>query len=72
MDEGQRRRPARAVHASPWPNQPCPHQGCGQPIRDLLAEMVPDADRAKPEFKAVVGQQPGGAITCPFCQGAVE
>jgi hypothetical protein len=34
--------------------------------------MVPDEDQAKPEFKAVVGQQPGGAITCPFCQGAVE
>jgi hypothetical protein len=34
--------------------------------------MVPSADQAKPEFKAVVGQTPGGAITCPYCQGAVE
>jgi len=34
--------------------------------------MVPDADRARAEFRAVVGHQPGGAITCPFCQGAVE
>ncbi len=34
--------------------------------------MVPNEDQAKPEFKAVVGQKPGGAITCPYCQGAVE
>jgi hypothetical protein len=34
--------------------------------------MVPDEDQAKPEFKAVAGQQPGGAITCPYCQRAVE
>jgi len=34
--------------------------------------MVPNADQIKPEFLAVVGQKPGGAITCPFCQGAVE
>jgi hypothetical protein len=34
--------------------------------------MVPNADQAKPEFKAVVGQVSGGAITCPYCQGAVE
>jgi hypothetical protein len=34
--------------------------------------MVPNADQAKPEFKAVVGQTPGGAITRPFCQQAVE
>jgi len=43
-----------------------------QLIRDLLAEMVPTADQATPEFKAVVGQAPGGAITCPYCQGAIE
>jgi hypothetical protein len=43
-----------------------------QPIRDLLAEMVPDEDQRKPEFKALVAQMPGGAITCPYCQGAVE
>jgi hypothetical protein len=41
-------------------------------IRDLLAEMVPNADQARPEFRAVVGQTPGGAITCPYCQRAVE
>ncbi|MCI0379903.1 MAG: hypothetical protein L0215_20160 [Gemmataceae bacterium] len=34
--------------------------------------MVPNDDQAKPEFKALVGQKPGGAITCPFCQGPVE
>ncbi len=34
--------------------------------------MVPDADQAKPEFRAVVAQTPGGGITCPYCQGAVE
>ena len=57
---------------APWPNQLCPHTDCMEPIRDLLVEMVPNADRAKPEFKAVLGQVPGGAITCPYCQGAVE
>ena len=41
-------------------------------IRDLLAEMVPNVDQATPEFRAVVGQAPGGAITCPYCQRAVE
>ena len=34
--------------------------------------MVANEDQAKPEFKAVVGQKSGGAITCPFCQAAVE
>jgi len=58
--------------ASPWPDQPCPYSHCGQHIRDLLAEMIPNEYHAKPEFKAVVAQRPGGAITCPFCQGAVE
>src|SRR3989440_5151690 len=57
---------------APWPFQPCPHTGCGQEIRDLLAEMVPNADQAKPEFRALVGQTPGGAITCPYCQRALE
>jgi hypothetical protein len=57
---------------APWPDQLCPHSACMQLIRDLLAEMVPNADQAKPEFKALVGQAPGGAITCPYCQGAVE
>ena len=58
--------------ASPLPNQPCPYPGCNRLIKDLLAEMVSNEERAKPEFKAVVLQSPGGAITCPYCQGAVE
>lgn len=57
---------------APWPDQLCPHANCGERIRDLLAEMVPNEDQAKPEFLAVIGQKPGGAITCPYCQGAVE
>jgi hypothetical protein len=58
--------------ASPWPNQPCPYADCGRLIKDLLAEMVPDKDQARPEFKAVVTQGQGGAVTCPYCQKAVE
>jgi hypothetical protein len=57
---------------SPWPNQPCPHPGCNKLIKDLLAELVPNEEQAKPEFKAVVMQTPGGAITCPYCQRPVE
>jgi hypothetical protein len=57
---------------APWPNQSCPHADCSRLIRDLLAEMVPNADQARPEFKAILGQSPGGAITCPYCQQAVE
>jgi hypothetical protein len=34
--------------------------------------MVPDADQARPEYRAIVSRTPGGAITCPYCQGAVE
>jgi len=34
--------------------------------------MVPNSDRSRPEFRALVGQAPGGAITCPYCQQAVE
>jgi hypothetical protein len=34
--------------------------------------MVLKRDQATPEFRAVVGQTPGGAITCPYCQRAVE
>jgi hypothetical protein len=41
-------------------------------ITDLLVEMVPDAERSTPEFKAVLRREPGGAMTCPFCEGAVE
>ena len=58
--------------ASPWPDQPCPHAACQKHIRDLLAEMVPNQDQATPEFRAAAGQRPGGAITCPYCQGAIE
>jgi hypothetical protein len=34
--------------------------------------MVPNEFHSKPEFKALIAQKPGGTITCPFCQGAVE
>jgi hypothetical protein len=61
-----------AQSMAPWPDQYCPHPDCGRHIRDLLAEMVPDQEQRKAEFKALVGQIPGGAITCPYCQGAVE
>jgi len=64
--------PGGNVAMAPWPYQPCPHPSCRQPITDLLAEMLPNADRTSPEFKSVVGQMPGGAITCPYCQEAVE
>src|ERR1700687_2198092 len=57
---------------APWPHQPCPHPSCGQQLRDLLAEMVANADQGTPEFRALIGQTPGGAITCPYCQRAVE
>lgn len=55
---------------APWPNKPCPH--CGNLITDLLTEMVPDAQQASPEFKALVTGRPGGAIACPYCQAALE
>jgi hypothetical protein len=57
---------------APWPRQSCPHAECGSEIRDLLVEMIPNVDQAMPEFKAILGQKPGGAITCPYCQRAVE
>jgi hypothetical protein len=34
--------------------------------------MVASTDQGAPEFRALIGQTPGGAITCPYCQGAVE
>jgi hypothetical protein len=34
--------------------------------------MVPDSDQATPDYKAHNSRKPGGAITCPYCQGAVE
>ncbi len=63
---------SKGEHMAPWPCQPRPYSGCGRLITDLLIEMVPDQERAKPEFRAVLTQTPGGAITCPYCQGAVE
>src|SRR5689334_21486012 len=56
--------------ATPWPDRPCPH--CRRTITDLLSEMVPDDDQDTPDYQALVGRKPGGAITCPYCQGAVE
>ena len=56
--------------ATPWPDKPCPH--CQQVITDLLSEMVHNSRQATPEYAAIVGRKPGGAITCPYCQGSVE
>lgn len=56
--------------ATPWPDKPCPY--CQQVITDLLLEMVPDEFNRGPEYRAITNRQPGGAITCPFCQFAVE
>jgi hypothetical protein len=56
--------------ATPWPDKPCPH--CHQTITDLLSEMVPDADQGGPDYRAINARAPGGAITCPYCQRAVE
>lgn len=55
---------------TPWPDKPCPH--CGKIITDLLSEMVPDPLQTTSDYAAIVGRRPGGAITCPFCQSAVE
>lgn len=55
---------------TPWPDKPCPY--CQQTITDLLSEMVADADQSTPDYAAIVARKPGGAITCPYCQGAVE
>ena len=57
---------------APWPHHPCPYLDCGKLIRDLLAEMLPDSDRGKPELLALVRQMPGRSITCPYFQQAVE
>ncbi len=56
--------------ATPWPDKPCPF--CLQNIPDLLLEMTPDAASAMPEYKAINDRKPGGAITCPYCQEAIE
>src|SRR5262249_1428102 len=60
----------RTIMATPWPDKPCP--SCGQTITDLLLEMVPDADQATADYRAISQRQPGGAVTCPYCQTAVE
>jgi hypothetical protein len=56
--------------SEPNTDKPCPH--CRETITDLLSEMVPDSDQTTADYLAIVGRKPGGAITCPFCQLAVE
>jgi hypothetical protein len=56
--------------ATPWPDKPCPY--CQQTIADLLSELATDPDQATPDYRALMSRKPGGAITCPYCQGAVE
>jgi hypothetical protein len=56
--------------ATPWPDKPCPH--CLQVITDLLLEMVPDPEKVNADYRAINSRTPGGAITCPYCQQAVE
>jgi hypothetical protein len=34
--------------------------------------MVPDAAQTSADYKAITARRPGGAITCAYCQGAVE
>jgi hypothetical protein len=35
-------------------------------------EMVPDSTQVTAEYRAIATRQPGGAVTCPYCQNAVE
>src|ERR1700676_677719 len=56
--------------ATPWPDKPCPY--CFATITDLLMEMVPDIDQSTAEYKLIANRSPGGAVTCPYCQNAVE
>jgi hypothetical protein len=35
-------------------------------------EMVPDAEQTSADYRAINLRMPGGAVTCPYCQGAVE
>src|SRR5438876_944365 len=58
------------VMATPWPDRPCPY--CGNTITDLLTELVPDPDQVGQEYGALIARTPGGAITCAYCEGAVE
>jgi hypothetical protein len=61
---------AISIMATPWPDKPCPY--CGRIITDLLIEMVRDVDQASADYKALNDRNPGGAITCPYCQEVVE
>jgi hypothetical protein len=65
-----RRRGGVTGMATPWPDKPCPY--CGHIITDLLVEMVPDDDQTTADYRAINNRQPGGAVTCPYCQSAVE
>jgi hypothetical protein len=56
--------------ATPWPDKPCPY--CGNTITDLLAELVSDPQQVTSDYAALIGRRPGGAITCAYCQEAVE
>jgi hypothetical protein len=58
------------IMATPWPNKPCPL--CGELLTDLLVEMIDPALRGSSEQKALIGMRPGGAITCLYCEGAIE
>lgn len=39
---------------------------------DLLMEMVPDKAQLTPDYRAIIARQPGGSVTCAYCQAAVE
>jgi hypothetical protein len=56
--------------STPWPDKPCPY--CGNTITDLLTELVPDAQQVTQEYGALIGRRPGGAITCVYCEEAIE
>lgn len=70
MNTVQEKDSAQAIMATPWPDKPCPY--CGQIITDLIIEMVPDVDQATADYQAINARKPGGAVACPYCQGAVE
>jgi hypothetical protein len=56
--------------ATLWPDRPCPY--CGQTITDLLLELVPDAQQTSGDYRAIMLRRAGGAVTCPYCEQAVE
>jgi len=39
---------------------------------DLVMEMVPNELQSTPDYLAIVDRRPGGAVACPYCQGAIE